>query len=93
MPYWYIDITLLHICVRYPITLFQGGSNLELRRLLRHSHATMLDVAGTPLGTTHFDLTGAYGSSGGERESLLWRAGHADKAIQGGADRDAAAVV
>ena len=53
----------------------------------------MLDAAGTPLGTTHFDLTGAYGSSGGERESLLWRAGHADKAIQGGADRDAAAVV
>ena len=38
------------------------------------------------------DLTGVYGSSGSERESLLRRAGHADKEVQAGADRDVAAA-
>jgi S1-C subfamily serine protease len=38
------------------------------------------------------DLTGVYGSSESERESLLRRAGHADKEVQAGADRDVAAA-
>src|ERR1700689_2574501 len=38
------------------------------------------------------DLTGVYGSSRSERESLLRSAGHADEEIQAGADRDVAAA-
>jgi len=60
--------------------------------LLAESQLCPLGETVPPHAAAGSDLTGVYGSSGSERESLLRRAGHADKEVQAGADRDVAAA-